>query len=106
MVIIGVVRDEVERNMLLANKLRNEMFDIKKDVKVLEKRIEMQLMMINNDQNEDVILKEDAFKRNCEVYDDDDGDDDVVGPNWPYVEGLCPVVIFVLLHVGVACIHC
>ena len=34
----------------------------------------------------------------------DDGDDDVVGPNWPYVEGLCPVVMFVLLHVGVACI--
>ena len=101
MVIIAVVRDEVKRNMLLANKLRNEMFDIKKDVKVLEKSIEMQLMMINNDQNEDVLLKEDAFKRNCEVY----GDDDVVGPNWPYVEGLCPVVIFVLLHVGVACIQ-
>ena len=49
MVIIAVVRDEVKRNMLLANKLRNEMFDIKKDVKVLEKRIEMQLMMISND---------------------------------------------------------
>ena len=50
--------------MLLANKLRNEMFGIKKDVKVLEKCIEMQLMMINNDQDEDVLLKEDAFKRN------------------------------------------
>ena len=49
MVIIGVVRDEVERNTLLGNKLRNEMFGIKKDVKVLEKRIEMQLMVINND---------------------------------------------------------
>ena len=34
----------------------------------------------------------------------DDDDDDVVGPNSLYVEGLCPVVIFVLLHVGVACI--
>ena len=70
MVIIAVVRDEVKRNMLLANKLRNEMFGIKKDVKVLEKRIEMQLMMINNDQNEDVLLKEDAFKRiQNRVYD-------------------------------------
>ena len=49
MIIIAVVRDEVKRNVLLANKLRNEMFDIKKGVKVLEKRTEMQLMMINND---------------------------------------------------------
>ena len=57
--------------MLLANKLRNEMFGIKKDVKVLEKRIEMRLTMINNDQNEEVLLKEDAFKGNCEVYGDD-----------------------------------
>ena len=31
MIIIAVVRDEVKHNMLLANKLRNEMFDIKKD---------------------------------------------------------------------------
>ena len=64
MVIITVVRNEVKRNMLLANKLRNEISDIKKDVEVLEKRIEMQLMMINNDWNEDVLLKEDDFKRN------------------------------------------
>ena len=49
MVIIGVVRDEVERNTLLANTLRNEMLSIKKDVKVLEKRIEMRLVVINND---------------------------------------------------------
>ena len=48
MVIIAVVRDEVKFSVLLANKLRNEMFDIKKDVRVLEKRMEMQLMMINN----------------------------------------------------------
>ena len=70
MVIIVVVRDEVMRNIFLANKVRNEMFSIKKDVKVLEKRIEMQLMMINNDYNEDVLLKEDDFKRNqSRVYD-------------------------------------
>ena len=31
MIIIAVVRDEVKHNMLLANKLRNEMFGIKKD---------------------------------------------------------------------------
>ena len=68
MVIIGVVRDEVKCIMMLANKLRTEMFDIKNDVRVLEKRIEMRLMMINNDQNEEVLLKEDVFKRNCEVY--------------------------------------
>ena len=64
MIIIAVIRDEVKRNILLVNKLRNDMFNIKKDVKVLEKHIEMQLMMINNDYNEDVLLKEDAFKRN------------------------------------------
>ena len=31
MIIIAVIRDEVKHNMLLANKLRNEMFGIKKD---------------------------------------------------------------------------
>ena len=62
MVITAVVRDEVERNMLLANKLRNEMFDIKKDVRVLEKRIEMQLMLINNDWNEDALLRKILFR--------------------------------------------
>ena len=34
MVIIAVVRDEVKRIMLLANKLGTEMFDIKSDVRV------------------------------------------------------------------------
>ena len=70
MIIIAIVRDEVKCNMLLENKLRKRLFDNKRDVKELEKRIEMQLMMINNDQNEDVLLKEDAFKRNqSRVYD-------------------------------------
>ena len=70
MVIIVVVRGEVKRNVLLVNKLRNEMFNIKKDVKVLDKRIEMQLMMINSDYNEDVLLNDYSFKRNySRVYD-------------------------------------
>lgn len=46
MVNISVIRDEVKCDKWLENKLRKRMLGVKKNLK---KRIEMQLMMINDD---------------------------------------------------------